>query len=116
MQVQFLGQEDPLEKDMAVHSRISCQKSLVGYGPYDHTELDMTEATQQARTSLNIKFSCIYILEASPYIILYESGSVFLYEYSSSLLCVLIPGLLYPLVPPFSLTLVFCLFSRPQYL
>ena len=77
------------------------QKSLVGCSLYDHTELDMTEATQQARTSLNINFSCTYILEVSPYIILYESGSVFLYEYSSSLLCVLIPGLLYPLVPPF---------------
>ena len=89
------------------------QRSLVGYSPYDHTELDTTEATQQACTSLNINFSCIYILEVSPYIILYESRSVFLYEYYSSLLCVLIPGLLYPLVLLFSLTFIFCLFSRP---
>ena len=89
------------------------QRRLVGYSPYDHTELGTTEATQQACTSLNINFSCIYILEVSPYIILYESRSVFLYEYYSSLLCVLIPGLLYPLVLLFSLTLIFCLSSRP---
>jgi len=37
-QVQFLGREDPLEKEMATHSiilawRIHGQRSLVGYSP-----------------------------------------------------------------------------------
>ena len=38
-QVQFLGQEDPLEKEMAIHSsilawKIHGQKSLAGYSPW----------------------------------------------------------------------------------
>ena len=46
--VQSLGQEDPLEKEMATHScilawRIHGQRSLVGYRPWDRKELDMTE-------------------------------------------------------------------------
>ena len=47
--VQFLGWEDPLEESMANHSSISCletpngQRSLVGYSPWDHKELEMTE-------------------------------------------------------------------------
>ena len=39
-QVQSLGQEDPLEKEMATHSR---RRSLVGYGPWGPKVLDMTE-------------------------------------------------------------------------
>ena len=41
-QIQFLGREDPLEKEMATHSSISClenphgQRSLAGYSPWDH--------------------------------------------------------------------------------
>ena len=47
-QVQFLGQEDPLEKGMATHSsiltwRIHGQRSLVGYGPRGRKESDTTE-------------------------------------------------------------------------
>ena len=48
-QVGSLGQEDPLEKGIAVHSsilawRISCtERSLVGYSPWGHKESDMTE-------------------------------------------------------------------------
>ena len=47
-QVQFLGQEDPLEKGMATHSsiltwRIHGQRSLVGYSTWGHKELDTTE-------------------------------------------------------------------------
>ena len=39
--VQSLGQEDPLEKEMATHSSILAweiygQRSLVGYGPWIH--------------------------------------------------------------------------------
>ena len=48
MQVQSLGQEDPLEQEMATHSSILAweiqgQRSLVGYSPPDGKELDMTD-------------------------------------------------------------------------
>ena len=47
MQVQSLGQEDPLEKEMASHSSIfpresHGQRSLVGYSPGGHKKSDMT--------------------------------------------------------------------------
>ena len=47
-QVQIQGWEDPLEKEVATHSNISSgeshgQGSLVGYNPWGHEELDMTE-------------------------------------------------------------------------
>ena len=47
MQVQSLGQEDPLEKEMATHSSILAheQRSLVGYTPRGCRESDTTEAT-----------------------------------------------------------------------
>ena len=46
--VQFLGQEDPLEKGMASHSsilawRIHGQRSLVGYSLWSRRESDTTE-------------------------------------------------------------------------
>ena len=46
--VQPLGWEDPLEKEMATHSSIlpgksQGQRSLAGYGPCGHEELDTTE-------------------------------------------------------------------------
>ena len=42
--VRSLGQEDTLEKGMATHSSIlAWQRNLVGYSPWDHKELDMTE-------------------------------------------------------------------------
>ena len=45
--VQALGQEDPLEKEMATPSSILAGKSheqtgMVGYSPRGHKELDMT--------------------------------------------------------------------------
>ena len=45
--VQSLGQEDPLEKEMATHSSIPAEKfhgqrSLASYSPWSHKELDMT--------------------------------------------------------------------------
>ena len=47
-QVRSLGQEDPLEKEMATHSSILLgkfhgQRSLVGYSPWGCKESDMTE-------------------------------------------------------------------------
>ena len=46
--VQFLGQENPLEKEMATHSgilawRIPLSKELGGPGPWSPKESDMTE-------------------------------------------------------------------------
>ena len=47
--VQYLGQEDPLEKGMATHSSILAwripQRSLVGHRLWGLTESDTTEAT-----------------------------------------------------------------------
>ena len=46
--IQSLGQEDPLEGEMATHSSIlaSGQRSLGGgYSLWGHKELDITEAT-----------------------------------------------------------------------
>ena len=47
MQVQSLGQEDPLEKEMAtpvfLPGKFHGQKSLVGCSPWGCKELDMTE-------------------------------------------------------------------------
>ena len=47
MQVRSLGWKDPLEEEMATHSSIHAwkipQRSLVGYSPPDHKELDTTE-------------------------------------------------------------------------
>ena len=48
-QVRALGWEDPLEKEMATHSRMIAygksygQRSLVGYSPWGHRESDTTE-------------------------------------------------------------------------
>ena len=47
-QIQSLGQEDPLEKEMATRSsilawRIHGQRSLAGYSPWSCHESDMTE-------------------------------------------------------------------------
>ena len=48
MQVQSLGQEDPLEEEMTTHSsilawKIHGQRSLVGYSPWNRKEWDKTE-------------------------------------------------------------------------
>ena len=48
MRVQSLGQKDPLKKEMANYSSILAweihgQRSLVGYSPWGHKELDTTE-------------------------------------------------------------------------
>ena len=47
-EVRSLGEEDSLKKEMATHSSILAwkspgQRSLVGYSPQGHKELDMTE-------------------------------------------------------------------------
>ena len=55
MWVQTLGQEDPLEEEMATHSsilawRIHGQRSLAGYSSWGHKESDTTEGTEQTLT------------------------------------------------------------------
>ena len=47
-QVQSLGWEDTLEKEMATHSnilawKIPCWRSLIGYSPWGHKESDTTK-------------------------------------------------------------------------
>ena len=47
MQAQSLGWEDPLEKEMAIHSsklawKISCTVEPSGYSPWGHKESDTT--------------------------------------------------------------------------
>ena len=53
-QVRSLGQEDPLEDGMSIHSsilawRISRAEKSGGCSPWHRTESDATEATQHAR-------------------------------------------------------------------
>ena len=53
--VRSLGQDDPLEKEMATHSvflpgKFNGHRSLAGYSPLDHKESDMTE---HAHTCIN---------------------------------------------------------------
>ena len=48
MRVRFLGWEDPVEKEIAhtpvlLTGKFHRQRNLVGYTPWDHKELDMTE-------------------------------------------------------------------------
>ena len=51
-QVQTLGWEDSLEKGMTTHSRflawrIHGQRTVAGYSPWGHKEVDMTEQLTQ---------------------------------------------------------------------
>ena len=55
MQVQSLGWEDPLEEEMAttpvfLPQKSNGQRSLAGYSPWGHKELDTTEATEHTLT------------------------------------------------------------------
>ena len=65
--VRSLGWEDPLEEGMATHSSISClenphgQRSLAGYSPKGHEELDMTERLSISITYNGTEFEKEYI-------------------------------------------------------
>ena len=53
--IQFLGQEDPLEKGIATYFSIFAgeshgQRSLVGYSPRDHKESENTERLNTTTT------------------------------------------------------------------
>ena len=61
MRVQSPSQEDPMEKEMATHSRIlawrsHAQRSLVGYSLWDCQESNMNEVIEHA---------CMHILTLS---------------------------------------------------
>ena len=53
-QVPSMGQEDPLEKEMATHSSILAwkishgQRKLAGYSPWGRKELDVTKEIKHA--------------------------------------------------------------------
>ena len=58
MQVQFLGQEDPLEDSMATYSSILAQRipwteEPGGLQSMDHKELDTTKVTEHSTADLN---------------------------------------------------------------
>ena len=51
-QFRSLGQEDPMEVGMETYFSMLAgeslgQRSMEGYSPWSHTELDMTEVTEQ---------------------------------------------------------------------
>ena len=59
MQVQTLGQEDPLEKEMATHSSILAweihgQRRPVSYSPWGRKASKMTAIKQQRTSTANI--------------------------------------------------------------
>ena len=66
----ILGLEDPLEKKMAIYSNLlACklcgQRSLVGYSPWGHKELDMTEQLSTAHNTIQKRFIGVFLqLEA----------------------------------------------------
>ena len=58
--VRSLGWEDPLEKEMAIHSRTGKsdgQRSLVGYSPWGPKELDTTERLSSSNSRATDTFS-----------------------------------------------------------
>ena len=59
--VQSLGREDPPEKEMTTHSSIlsresHAQRSLPGYSPYGHKELDMTVHSHTSVITFEVSF------------------------------------------------------------
>ena len=60
IQLQSLGWEDLLEKEMAIHSsilawRIPWTEDLVGYSPWGHKELDTTEQLTLSLSYIHLK-------------------------------------------------------------
>ena len=58
MRVQFMGQKDPLEEEIATYSiflpGLSCgQRSLGGYNPWGRKESNMTEETEHIHVQTN---------------------------------------------------------------
>ena len=77
-----LGQEDLLEKGMATHSRFLPaesheQRSLVGYSPYGHKELDVTEWLRTQHTHFVLLWRISLLQNTFTYIILWNLGAYF---------------------------------------
>ena len=66
MWVLSLGREDPFEEELAAHSSIlswkKSQRSLVGYSPWGHKELDMTEQLTHKHTHTYLNFTLSFFL------------------------------------------------------
>ena len=77
--VRSLGQEDPLEKEMAIRSstiawKIHGQRSLVGYSPWGRKESDMTERLHFTSSLLHrTKLSCQFGQRELVYLCLFHS-------------------------------------------
>ena len=61
--VRSLGQDDPLEKGMAMFSsilawRIPCTEEPGGYSPWDHKESDMTEQLTFSLSFISLQVRC----------------------------------------------------------
>ena len=70
--VQFLGREDPLEKEMAIHSstlawKIPWMEEPEGYSPWGHKGSDMTERLHF--TSSLLQLLIFYLYTSPPYLI-----------------------------------------------
>ena len=82
-QVRSLGWEDPLEKEMATHSRIlACLGNPMDYSPWNHKELDATErlkTNKSAETNINT-FSFRTQLECIFFFFFWWWGSQFLFH------------------------------------
>ena len=64
VQVQSLGQEDPLKEEMAttpvfLPGKFHEQRSLVGYSPWGHKRVRYNLATKQQQCHANFAYVCI---------------------------------------------------------
>ena len=80
MQVQFLGQEDPLEEEMATCSsilawRIPWTEELADYNPWGCKELDMTEGLGKGKmTKSHMTFQSLFFFNTLIYVRVKESN------------------------------------------
>ena len=68
--IQSLGQEDPLEMEwlptlVFLPGKFHGQRSLVGYSPWSHKELDTTERLIHFFTFINLKISRSILISQS---------------------------------------------------
>ena len=75
--VQFLGREDPLEREMATHSsipdwEIHGQRSLAGYSLWGCKELDTAEHTHST-LQYSSSLLTIYFIHSSVYMLIPNS-------------------------------------------
>ena len=83
MQIQCLGQQS---SPVSLPGKFHGQRSLVGYSPWDHKELDTTEHTHTQL--VNIKLNSYSKGEKSFFILTHKSSKIWLRK---SVLCTLPP-------------------------